>query len=138
MLLPRRRVRPVEHNVRLRERRLDVTLAALADRDVNQDIGFVAGVDERRVRSHRQFRIENRRQGLIAYRQPVGRGGGDVRRLGQHQRDLVAGETNLVADPDEHRLVMLDQAEGVERHVAGGKHGDYAGHRRDGGHIDVQ
>ena len=55
-------------------------------------------------------------------------------RLGDDQRDLVALEAHDLAAED--RLVGVDQAVGVVRHVGGGEHGDDAGMRQRGGGIE--
>jgi len=72
----------------------------------------------------RAARVGHRRQ--VLEHDSDQRGPGRRRRLtlGDDQRHLVALEAHYLAAED--RLVGVDQAEGVVRHVAGGQHGDHA------------
>jgi hypothetical protein len=119
VLLPGGRKLALEHDIGRGDRGFDI---ALPDRDVQQEVAVAVRVDAGGLKTERVFRIQDR--GEVFPRHSYGAGTSDrgVRSLGDYEGDLVAAKPRFITDGNQHRLVMLDQAECIRRNVGGSEH----------------
>ncbi len=108
VLLPGGRKLTFEHDVGFGKSPRNISLT---DRPVEQDIRAQRFVDERRVGIHRGPGISDCREVFEVDADELGARFRRIRGFGDHERDFVSLETHFVAA--EHRLIMIDQSEGI-------------------------